>query len=130
MILIKKYINNVIFILIFFSIKNLYSQEIKVQIFDQNNIPLPYTNILNLNNNLGTISNENGYFNLDSNQHHEDDTIKFLHIGFKTYKITFNELKNIKNIILEENIINLSEIFIFQSEPKPLEIIQKILYSD
>ena len=129
MILIKKYINNVIFLLIFFSIKNLYSQEIKVQIFDQNNIPLPYTNILNLNNNLGTISNENGYFNLDSNQHHEDDTIKFLHIGFKTYKITFNELKNIKNIILEENIINLSEIFIFQSEPKPLEIIQKILYN-
>ena len=51
-------------------------------ILNENNIPLPYVNIISLNTGKGTISNENGNFSIDINSLNDTNTIRFQCIGY------------------------------------------------
>ena len=56
-------------------------------IFDENQTPIPFANITYINN--GTVSNENGFYNLKipANQ---DVELKISYVGFKSITATVN----------------------------------------
>ena len=102
--------------------------ELKGLVLEQGSqTPLPYTNIFVLHKNIGVISNETGHFSIDISGLDRTDTIRFQYIGFQTRNLTIAELDSASLVYLKEDIINLSEILVFGSEPDPKSIVKKIL---
>ena len=57
--------------------------------------PLPYVNIGLLNKNIGTVSDEAGYFEFEVNtEQNSRDTLRFSMIGFQTKSYTLNDFIN------------------------------------
>ncbi|MDC3259376.1 carboxypeptidase-like regulatory domain-containing protein [Flavobacteriaceae bacterium] len=57
--------------------------------------PLPYVNIGLLNKNIGTVSDDTGYFELEANtEQNSRDTLRFSMIGFETKSYTLNDFIN------------------------------------
>lgn len=80
--------------------------------------PLVYVNIGILGSNMGTISDENGYFKLFVKDQPNDAKIKFTMIGFKSQTLSVIDFKEDKNLIkLKEDITYLKEITITSSKP-------------
>ena len=80
---------------ILFFIPTLNYGQIKGQIVDTNDTPLPFVNILVENSTIGTTSNENGYFDLNLIEN-GDFTIVFQFLGYKTQQRKISYLKNKK----------------------------------
>jgi len=89
--------------------------------------PLPYANIYVLHKNRGAISNEKGHFSINIAGLDETDTLRFQYIGYKTKTVTISDLDSSSVVYLKENIINLSEILVFGSNPDPKSIVKKVL---
>jgi iron complex outermembrane receptor protein len=83
------------------------TQTIKGRILNSSNKnPIPFVNILNLNTNFGTTSNEEGFFELDGIIS-KNDLIKFSHVGYETKEIltsTFID-NRLHDIYLESKVI-------------------------
>lgn len=93
----------------------------------KNQSPLPYTHIYVLSKHKGAISNEHGQYTIDISRLSPSDTVRFQYMGYKTRKITIRQLNVSPDVLLDEDIINLSEILIFGSDPDPREIVKKVL---
>ena len=103
-------------------------KEIKGLVLDLNKLTaLPYANIFVLHKNKGVISNEKGHFSINIESLDVTDTLRFQYIGYKTKNITIGQLDNSSVVYLVEDIINLSEILIFGSNPDPVSIVKKVL---
>ncbi len=103
-------------------------KELKGLILDlDKQTALPYTNIIVLHKESGTVSNEKGFFSLDLTNLEKEDTISFQYVGYKTQNISIKDMDSNLTIYLKEEIINLSEAFVFSDPPKAKSIIKKIL---
>lgn len=80
---------------------------IKGTILDQNNNPVPYVNIGVLNTAIGTVSQENGQFELVVDQVKATDTIKISTIGFSSRAFV---LQNLRSMLAQNPQIKLSAI--------------------
>jgi hypothetical protein len=89
--------------------------------------PLPYANILFVQQGKGTISNEAGIFSLSAPEFKDTDSISIQYIGYKNQKLSFGELKNITTIKLQEELVNLSEAWVYGNPPKAKDIIRKVI---
>ena len=89
--------------------------------------PLPYATILVLHKGKGTVSNEQGFFSLDTTGLSKNDTLSFQYVGYETKRIAIDELDSITNIYLKEALINLSEAFVFGDPPDPVDVVKKVL---
>ncbi len=79
---------------------------------DNNSLPIPNVNIINLNKVKGTVSNDKGYFEIDASL---NDTLHLTFIGFQSLKIrvTNDWLKNqTTKIQMTEKAIALEEVII------------------
>ena len=116
------------FLLITFFLKAQTSSHINGQVIaKKSQEALSYTNILVLNKQQGTISNEVGSFSLDTIGIAITDTVSFQYIGYKTKKITIEGILKNPNIELEENLINLGEAFVYGDPPNPKDIVKNII---
>ena len=88
---------------------------------------LPYTNIVVLHKEFGTISNEKGFFVLDIEHLNSTDTLSFQYVGYKTQNICISDMDSTTTIYLKEEIINLSEAFVFSNPPKAKAIVKKVI---
>lgn len=92
---------------------------------------LPYANIYVLHKNQGAITNERGQFSMDITDLEKNDTLRFQYIGYKTRKITIDQMDTISVVYLKEDIINLSETVIFGNTPDLKSIVKNVLiYKD
>jgi len=89
--------------------------------------PLPYTNIIVLHKNIGTISNEKGEFSMDISVLSPNDSISFQYIGYAVNKMLIAQLDTASMVYLKEELINLSEAFVFGNPPEPKDIVEKVL---
>lgn len=106
----------------------IHSIEIKGLVLDfDKKTALPYTNIYVLHKNEGTISNERGHFSLNISKLEMTDTLRFQYIGYKTKKLTLAELEASNVVYLKEEIINLSELVVFATEPNVVTIVKNVL---
>jgi len=88
---------------------------------------LPYSNIVVLHKYFGTVSNESGYFSLDTTSLSMDDSVSFQYIGYKTKVLLLNKLIEQDTIYLTEELISLSEAFVFGNPLDPKTIIKRVI---
>ncbi len=108
--------------------KTLNEEIIKLLIQDSKTMePLPYANILFMSQGKGTISNEVGIFSLNISEFKDTDSISIQYIGYKNRKLSFSDLRDISTIKLQEELVNLSEAYVYGNPPKAKDIIKKVL---
>jgi len=113
--------------------KEAYTQEDSSQVISgrvlsaSSKQALAYASIYILNSETGAISNENGFFSLNSEGLKAKDTVSFKYLGFKEYRISVDDLYSQPNIFLQEKVNTLSELYVFGEPPNPKDIIKKVL---
>jgi hypothetical protein len=108
--------------MLFLSIKAFSQEEIKGNIVDNNNSPLPFVNIYWDGTNIGTISDEKGDFEIIQTK--KSKTLVISSVGYVTKKLNIQSVKIILKIILEEDITNIDEIVV--SARMKSEVISKL----
>ncbi|MFD1315338.1 carboxypeptidase-like regulatory domain-containing protein [Namhaeicola litoreus] len=83
----------------------------------KNNEPLPYASITLKKSRLGTISNENGQFEMYIPERVMSDTLVVTYIGFDNYEIPVKIIKNSIEITLTEANNVLDEVLITKLSP-------------
>jgi len=94
-------------------------------VFDrENKSPLPYVNIYNQANKIGTVSNELGQFILRLPDSISDKTVTFSSLGFKNKTISFFDIKD--TIFLEPSVQELTTVEISNNRPSIKQILFKV----
>lgn len=94
-----RYLTAIISILIFI---NSNAQNIIKQVIDnKNNVPIPYVNIGIVGKNVGTVSDNNGRFQLELDNKYNCDSLRFSSIGYESLNIRVEDYK--KNNHQSEN---------------------------
>jgi hypothetical protein len=99
----------------------IYSQNktvVEGVIVDEYNYGVPYAAIGILSKNLGTSSNDEGAFYFLVSDKELNDVLEISSIGFKTFKISIKDFisQPDKKIVLEENVIELSDVLVKSNE--------------
>jgi len=115
------------YILIFFSfLQFTYAQTtVKGTIIDKKtNEPIPYASIGIKGKMLGTLSNENGYFEMPLKTTVDSDSLKVSAIGYQTKSYSMKQVAAFSDekIALNESAVSLNEVVI-----KPTKTITKVL---
>ncbi|MFO7862835.1 MAG: carboxypeptidase-like regulatory domain-containing protein [Salinivirgaceae bacterium] len=102
--------------------------EIRGMVRDANTgSTLPYTNIYLSASGNGTVSNEEGHFQIDVPEKFVDDSLRFQFIGYHTRSLSIDHVRNHPVIDLMENIVDLSEMVIYGTTPDAQAIVKKVL---
>ncbi|MBT8245060.1 DUF5686 and carboxypeptidase regulatory-like domain-containing protein [Winogradskyella sp.] len=109
--------------LLVFTFNLISFSQIKGNITDSKNQPLPFVNVFIENTYKGTTSNDSGDYELNVLEKKSYDLV-FQYLGYKTVKKTINvsKLPFTFNIVLEEEKVSLDEVVI-NSEENPANII-------
>lgn len=106
---------SIFYILLLFTIS--ISAQTKGVVVDENNNPIPYVNIWVENENIGTTSDEKGFFEIKATI---DKTLVFSSVGFEIKKLIF---KHNDKVVLKSIIYKLDEVVISKRKnDKELEI--------
>ncbi|TVZ58703.1 carboxypeptidase-like protein [Flavobacteriaceae bacterium MAR_2010_105] len=106
--------------------------KVSGHVFDENNDPVAYANILFKGTTEGTITNEEGRFYLESNNTQQTLIVSFL--GYETLEVTLEKRVNYDlRFVLKEEASSLNEVFIITgkqskkaSENPAIAILKKI----
>ncbi|MDG1849992.1 MAG: carboxypeptidase-like regulatory domain-containing protein [Flavobacteriales bacterium] len=105
-----------------------HNEILKTLILDaKNQTPLPYANVYLLDKKKGLISNEEGYFSINTSKYRGTDTLRISYMGYQTKEITIKELKTFPIISLNEEGLMLNDITLFGNTPDPKLIVKKVL---
>lgn len=115
--------------LFFLSISITYAQDtLSGVLLDAQTLkPLSYGSIGIVNHHLGTISNENGRFNLILPEGNVYDSVAFSYVGFATYSVPILKILNTDTVLLSPNVQNLEEFFVFSEIPNVKDILKNVL---
>lgn len=104
--------------------------QVRGKIYDKTNKkPLPFANISLLGKSIGTVSNEQGEFNIKILKKNIYDTLVISYLGYRNTYIPINQLSVLINkIYLEEDHYQIQEVVIRTNKPREilLEAIEKI----
>ncbi|MFL1897176.1 DUF5686 family protein [Aquimarina sp. 2-A2] len=115
---------------IFVSTYALAQTKVSGHVRDTNQQPIPFANVVFENSTIGTITNENGKFYIESDDTY--DAIKVSFIGFQTQTITLDRKTNYEiEILLEEETNSLDEVVIYKGKTSKknnpaIDILRKI----
>ena len=107
--------NLLILIFLSFSFSLLAQTKVSGLVFDEQGEPVPYANVIFSDSRVGTITNENGKFYLESDDNYSEIQITF--VGFVTETIPL--IKNVTfdiEVILKTDNEALSEVVIFSGK--------------
>lgn len=85
-------------------------------------LPVEYVNIGIVGENIGTVSDEKGVYNLLLKDTDENHSILFSCIGYESHSIKISELKKNKNSFLKEKVYSLGDVYV-----KPHKFKQRVL---
>ncbi|GAA0717610.1 DUF5686 family protein [Aquimarina litoralis] len=99
-------------------------------VYDSNKQAVPFANIVFVNSTIGTITDENGKFYMESDQNHSSIKVSFLGFQTKTVKLTKRTTYNME-VILEEEAASLDEVVIYKGKTSKknnpaIDILRKI----
>jgi hypothetical protein len=120
----------VFFLSLFIAISAFCQIEIKGKLIcKETNASLSFVNIGVLKQNIGTVSNENGFFSLKIPNQFINDSIRFSLLGYISKTFVVNELINSNDTVmyLEKNTYELSEVIIEFKKLKTKTIRNKIV---
>lgn len=106
-----------IFILIVLFCINSYGQvKISGVVVDEQNQSIPFANIVFVGSTIGTVSDENGKFYLESDNNYTQIEVSFL--GFQNKKLPIKNRDFNLTIVLVEEAAQLGEVFIYAGKVK------------
>ncbi|MCF6294311.1 MAG: DUF5686 and carboxypeptidase regulatory-like domain-containing protein [Flavobacteriaceae bacterium] len=115
----------------FFGIVSLFAQtKVSGHVFDENNEPVSFANVVFKGSSIGTITNENGRFYLESDE--TWDTLKVTFIGYETIEFKLDKKVNYDlKLTIKETAAQLGEIVIIAGkQPKKnnpaIDILRKV----
>ena len=112
-----KRIFNVIYILFLFNFSMGFAQvKISGVVIDEQNESIPFANIVFVDSNAGTVSDENGKFYLESNTTYTQIEVSFL--GYETKVVPIKSRDFNLTITLKEAASQLDEVFIYSGKVK------------
>ncbi len=117
-----------IFVILFLSVSNIFSQTISGYVYSEENTPLPFVNIYIKYTQIGTITDENGRFFLQLDE--GDYEVVFSTLGYesKTLPILIYKKDLVKNIWLESSFYEISQVEVSSKRRDPAyEIIQNAI---
>jgi len=80
--------------------------------------PIPFASIGILNTTFGTVSNENGLFNLKIDKKYTDSTLFIANISYKTLLISIKKIKRAENTFrLSQDFVSIQEVIIRSHDP-------------
>ena len=102
---------------------------IKGQILDEDNNPVTYANIGITNTQIGTASNEQGFFELIISQAPDSSELQVSAISHKTYKIKLSEISDPQNLVikLEYHYVQMKEVEVRARDENAKNIVRKAL---
>lgn len=104
-------------LIIFLCSITIFSQvKIGGVVVDQQNETIPFTNVVFVGSTVGTVSDENGKFYLESDESYSEIEISF--IGYKTKKINVKSRDFNLKIVLEEEDNQLDEVIVYSGKVK------------
>ncbi|MEO5787705.1 DUF5686 family protein [Gelidibacter sp.] len=124
---------NLRYLFFFFGICSAYAQtKVSGYVYDENNVSVAYANVLFKGSTVGTITNEEGKFYLESTNTYDRLIVSF--IGYETLEIPLTKKVNYEmKLILKESAGQLDEVFIVtgkqskkESENPAIAILKKI----
>ncbi len=124
----KYTILGILFILSSFALQA--QTKVSGRVFDSNKQPIPFANIVFTNSTVGTITDENGNFYMESDKTYKSIKISF--IGFATKTIPLKQQTNYKmEVALEEETASLDEVVIYKGKTSKknnpaIDILRKI----
>ncbi|MBX2843958.1 MAG: carboxypeptidase-like regulatory domain-containing protein, partial [Flammeovirgaceae bacterium] len=126
----KNYFLSFLFLPIFYSTSfaQVNNPPIKGYILSaEDNNPIPFTSIGISSKNIGTITNESGYFELKISTFSSKDTLVCSSLGYKSVKLPLAQLSldRINNIKLVPFVLQLKEIEVLSNVFTPIEIIKQ-----
>ncbi|MBI9042347.1 DUF5686 and carboxypeptidase-like regulatory domain-containing protein [Lutibacter sp.] len=106
-----------IFILVILFYVNSYAQvKISGLVVDEQNQSIPFANIVFVGSTIGTVSDENGKFYLESDNTYTQIEVSFL--GYETKKLSVKSRDYNLRIVLTEEAAQLGEVFIYAGKVK------------
>lgn len=106
-----------------FSALDIYAQIIKGTVKDQESgQSISYVNMGIVNKNFGTITDENGHYQLTLLKEHLKDTITFQHVSYETKQIPVEDFILNPDIFLTGKVATLDEVRITSRKPKQKKI--------
>ena len=100
------------------------------QVYDSNKQPVPFANVVFTNSTVGTVTDENGRFYMESDDNHPSIKVSFIGFQTKTVKLNKRVTYNME-IILEEETAALDEVVIYKGKTSKknnpaIDILRKI----
>lgn len=116
--------NPLLLFLALFLFHNLsFSQTLQGTVKDAaSGAPLPYVNIGVWNKNIGTISHDDGSFQIDVSDAAEDDALTFSMMGYESKKISISDVKRNGEVRLTRRTFQLREVVFEDVKRKPVKI--------
>ncbi len=97
------------------------------RIINTQNKALPYASIYVLSTGDGAISNEDGFFSLNTNALKASDSIRFQYLGYAELNVSLAELRIDSLVRMKEKLTRLSELFVYGDPPKAKDVVKKVL---
>lgn len=114
----------VLFCIYFISLTN-FAQKITGKIIDSElQEPVPFVNI-QLRENRGTITNNEGVFRLDVTGYKPTHVVNFSSMGFQDFQASIEELQQMSTIVLKPSDELLDQVLVTNKQLTALEIIEK-----
>lgn len=118
-------VKSVIFLLLFTASFQLAGQTLSLRVVDANSLrPLPFVNVLFDGQNLGTSTNIDGFFSLNSES---ADTIWLSYIGYSKQQMAISDLQDGDQISLSPSPVQLCEVEVFPGENPADVIMQRVV---
>ncbi|WP_405208210.1 DUF5686 family protein [Aquimarina sp. LLG6339-5] len=119
--------------LLFFAFSNSFvfaQTKVSGYVYDSNKQSVPFANIVFVNSTIGTITDENGKFYMESDQNHSSIKVSFIGFETKTIKLSKRTTYNME-VILEEEAASLDEVVIYKGKTSKknnpaIDILRKI----
>jgi len=98
-----------------------FSQTFKIEGVTKDKVTnkiIPYVNIGVFEKSIGTVSNEEGEFEILMDKKHKEDLLSFSHVNYELHQIPIKDFINDFNIcLLTQNFIQLEEVTVNGSKP-------------
>ncbi len=114
-----------------FSSSFLFAQtKVSGYVYDSYKQPIPFANIVYVNSTIGTITDENGKFYMESDDNYSSIKVSFIGFENKTIKLNQRTTYNME-VILEEEAASLDEVVIYKGKTSKknnpaIDILRKI----
>lgn len=103
-----------------------FSQTATGIVQEENSQPVSYATI-QIGENYGVVTNEDGQFSIDTSKFKETDLATISFIGYRSLLLTVQELRDQEVFTLSKDLMTLDQVFLTNKKFTPEELLEKVI---